>query len=192
VITRELDLAEISAIISSKLAAVGISICVVGGSAVTLHAPDAYTSMDIDLAILSGIDHPAIETILEALGYSRNGRVFEHPNSVWTIDIVADTPYIASRPITTFAEIETKYGRVRTYLLEDALADRIAAFLFWNDSQSLDVAERLLGKRARDIQWSRLADALQALDATDPASATRLEFALERLRRIYAESRGTG
>lgn len=169
----------------------GIRVCVVGGSAITLHSPDVYTSHDIDLAVLTGIDRRAIETALSGLGYSREGRSYVHPRSSFTIDIVADTPYIADRPIKTYAEVETKLGPVRTLAIEDALADRIAAFLFWNDSQSLDVAERVCADRARDVRWHRLIDAFDALGATDTISAQKLAFATRRLKESLLAHGGT-
>lgn len=149
-------------------------------------------SMDIDLAILTGIDHRAIRKALEEIGYTKHGRVYVHPKSAWTIDIVADTPYIVDRPITTYAEVQTRFGSVRTYELEDALADRVAAFLFWNDSQSLHVAERLMARRAHSIRWSRLKQTFEALEATDALSEKRLNFATKRLRAAYRANRTTG
>lgn len=179
----ERTLAEVAAIISARLAHAGIEICVVGGSAITVHEPDVYVSHDIDLAILTGIERRKIELGLRALGYARRGRIFVHPESQWTVDIVADTPYIADRPITAFATIETPYGSVRSYHLEDAIADRIAAFLFWNDSQSLAIAERLAARRASDVRWPVVVASLEPLHGGDPASTQRLSFALQRLRR---------
>jgi len=190
VISPDLTLAEVAAIVSTRLAGFGIDVCVVGGSAITLHSADAYTSHDIDLAILTGIDRRSIEMALSGLGYERDGRVFVHPRSSWTIDIVADTPYIANRPVKTYAEIQTKFGLVRTLEIEDAIADRIAAFLFWNDSQSLEIAETLCGRRAPDVRWSRLTKALDALEATDATSAQNLSFATRRLRKTISDQGG--
>jgi len=155
VISPDLTLAEVAAIVSTRLAGFGIDVCVVGGSAITLHSADAYTSHDIDLAILTGID-----------------------------------PYIANRPVKTYAEIQTKFGPVRTLEIDDAIADRIAAFLFWNDSQSLEVAERLCARRAPDVRWSRLTKALDALEATDATSAQNLSFATRRLRKTISDQGG--
>lgn len=68
-----------------------------------------------------------------------------------------------------FASIETPVGSVRVYHLEDAIADRIAAFLHWSDSESLDVAERS-ARAARDrISRKRLDAALKALEFGDGA-----------------------
>jgi hypothetical protein len=191
VILPALSLAEVAAIVGAELAKAGVRACVVGGSSITVHAPEAYVSHDIDLAILTGIDRRTIEGVLRTIGYVRQGRSFVHPESQWTIDIVADTPYIASRPITTYASVATNFGPVCTYELEDAIADRIAAFLFWNDSQSLDVAERFVAKRARDIRWRKLTAALETLDSGDPSSAQRLSFAVRRLREVLERHGGT-
>ena len=75
----------------------------------------------------------------------------------------------------------TSVGIVRVYHIEDAIADRIAAFLHWSDSESLDVAERST-RAARDrISKRRLDAALDALEPGDTASLARMAIARDRL-----------
>ena len=189
-IDEHLPLADVAAIIAEHLQRHGIQMCVIGGSAVTVHAPVIYTSLDIDLAILTGIKRRHLEPMLQQLGYSKRGRSFVHARSKWTVDIVADTPYIGDRAIREFAEIRTRHGIVRTYVLEDAIADRVAGWLFWSDSEALAVACNVLAGKVREISWQRVSDAILALDASDPMTAQRREFALSELRRVYSSNGG--
>ena len=189
-IDEHLPLADVAAIIAEHLQRHGVEMCVVGGSAVTVHAPVIYTSLDIDLAILTGINRRRLELLLEELGYSKRGRSFVHARSKWTVDIVADTPYIGDRAIREFADVRTRHGIVRTYLLEDAIADRIAGWLFWSDSESLAVARSVLANKAREVSWKRVTAAIQALDASDAMTAQRRQFALNELRRVYSDNGG--
>ena len=67
--------------------------------------------------------------------------------------------------------------------LEDAVADRIAAFLHWSDSESLDVAERSAAAARDRLTWDRIDSALRKLDTRLPEGAQRMALARERLRR---------
>jgi len=154
---------------------------VVGGSAITIHVPDVYTSYDIDLAVINGTRRRAFQKALEEINFHAADRSFAHPDTLYTVDFVAETPYIDQHAITEFVEIQTTLGNVRTYRLEDALADRIAAFVHWSDGESLAVAERTVSAACGKIKRERLAAALSMIDADYPGAAQRIAFARERL-----------
>lgn len=179
------SLAEIAALASAALARSDIPVVVVGGSAVTLYAPEIYTSKDVDFAAIRGTTRKAFAEALESLGFAPHGRDFVHPDTPYTLDLVADTPYVDQRPITAFTTVATRRGPVRVLQFEDAIADRIAAFVHWGDSESLEVAERALTARPEHVRWSRIETALRQLDSSLPEGARRLGIAIERLRRAY-------
>jgi hypothetical protein len=183
---KDCSLIEVAAQASASLEQAGIQVAVVGGSAVTAYAPDIYTSHDVDFAAINGTTRRAFGAAVAQLGFKAEGRDFVHPASRYSLDLVADTPYIDQRPITKFAIIGTRFGSVRVYLFEDAIADRVAAFLHWGDSESLDVGERAVHARAQSINWRSLQRALKALDGTDAEAARRLELATARLRSAFA------
>lgn len=95
------------------------------GSAITTHVPHVYTSHDINFANPSDDPVRTIIAALKTLGFERRGRPFIHPDTIYTLDFVADTPSIDTRPIFDFVAIETAHGTVRVYSLEDAIADRV-------------------------------------------------------------------
>ncbi len=181
-----MSLVEVAATVATHLRTHGIEVVVVGGSAITLHVPEVYTSMDIDFAVTSGSDRRTIVRALGEIGFQQEGRIFVHPDTVYPLDFVADTPYIDQEPVHDFAEITTSVGSVRVYHLEDAIADRIAAFLHWSDSQSLDVAERSAAAARDHLTWERIEGALRRLDASTPDGVQRMTLARERLRRAVA------
>jgi len=179
------SLIEVAAQASAVLEGAGIKVAVVGGSAITSYVPNVYTSKDIDFAAINGTTRRAFTAALQPLGFSPQGRDFVHPNSQFTLDLVADTPYVDQRPITKFQTLDTRFGPVRVYLFEDAIADRIAAFLHWADSESLDVAERAIQAHAQKPSWRRISQTLRKLDSSDPQAARRLNVALKRLKAAY-------
>ena len=181
---EDLTLAEIAAVVYRHLREVGVEAVVVGGSSITIHVPAVYTSADIDLALISGFNRSKVAKTLERLGFHERGRDFVHPGVPYTIDLVAETPYIDQRAIKDFATVHTSEGPVRTYYIEDAAADRIAAWVYWSDSESLDVAERALSAAAKNVERDRLAAALDAIEAGDRSSKDRLNLARGRLSKI--------
>ena len=180
-----MTLNQVSAIVSEQLRAHGIRPVVVGGSAITAHVPLVYTSNDIDLAIVSGVAHRRIAPALAEIGFVLKGRSYENPTTPFPIDIVADTPWVDQRPILEYARIETDVGAFDTLRLEDAVADRIAAFLYWNDSESLDVAERAVAGAHKRPSWEVLHATLLQLESGGGEIGKRFELALERLSNIY-------
>ncbi len=183
-----LTLLEVAAIVAAQLRAHKVEVVVVGGSAITAHVPAVYTSADIDFAVTSGDDRRAITRALSELGFRQEGRIFVHPETAYTVDFVAGVPFIDREPVTEFAEMHTAVGPVRVLHFEDAVADRIAAFLHWSDSQSLDVAERAVTAARDRLTWDRLEAAMQRLDTSTKPSAQRMSLARERLRRAIAST----
>src|SRR5437588_8528362 len=111
---------ELAATVATHLKRTGIEVVVVGGSAITAHAPDVYTSMDIDFAVTTGIDRRKISKALLDLGFHERGRIYASPETVYVLDFVADTPYIDQHVITEYADLRTSAGTFRVYRLEDA------------------------------------------------------------------------
>jgi len=182
----EMSLVEVAAAVATHLKTYGIEVVVVGGSAITSHVPTVYTSMDIDLAVTSGIDRRRITRALNELGFQQRGRVFVRPDTKYPLDFVADRPYLDQQPVCDFAEINTPTGTVRVLHLEDAIADRIAAFLHWSDSESLDVAVRAAVAARDRLTWARVNAALRKLDAASPETEQRMALARVRLKRALA------
>lgn len=182
-IHRDLTMRDVATIVATRLKEHDVLVSVVGGSAVTLHAPDTYTSADIDLVALSGIERKKIDAALASLGYVRKGRNYVHSESEWTLDVVGDSAFIGSRSIETFVTISTRFGDVQVLRVEDAIADRIAHFLHWSDSEALSIAEALARAKADELDWNALMKALESLDASGPGARQRLDFAIQVIRR---------
>jgi hypothetical protein len=179
-------LIEVAAAVATHLKTHGIEVVVVRGSATTAHVPNVYTSMDVDFAVTSDIDRRKINLALAELGFHRRGQTFVHPDTAYSLDFVADRPYVEQQAVYDFAEIPTPLGNVRVLYLEDAIADRIAGFLHWSGSESLNAAERAAADARDRLPWERIDAALQRLDTSLPGTALRMALARERLHRAVA------
>ncbi|HEX5274624.1 MAG TPA: hypothetical protein VFW34_05050 [Candidatus Rubrimentiphilum sp.] len=179
---KELALSELAATVASHLKRHGIDVVVVGGSAITAHVPDVYTSMDIDFAVTTGIDRRKISRALRDLGFHEQGRVYASPSTIYVLDFVADVPHIDQHAITEYVELQTAAGTFRVYRLEDAIADRVAAFIHWSDSESLGVAERTVKASKERTSWNRIESALSQIEILNADAVARMELAQARLR----------
>lgn len=179
---RDLTLAELAGTVATHLKERGIDVVVVGGSAITAHVPNVYTSMDIDFAVTTGIDRRKISRALSDIGFHSRGRVFANPETVFVLDFVTDTPYIDQRAVSEFVEIQTRAGNFKVFCLEDAIADRVAAFIHWSDSESLDVAERAVAATRKHLRWDSLELALSAIETPSADSVARMNLTRRRLR----------
>lgn len=176
---------EIAGVVSEQLRAHGIRVVVVGGGAITAHVPTVYSSEDVDLAVLTGVNHRSIAAVLAEIGFLRSGRTYANETTPFPIDIVADVPWVDQRPITDYERIDTAFGSFDTLRLEDAIADRIAAFLYWDDSASLDVAERAIAAANDPPSWKDLYAALLQLESGPGPIGKRFDLAVERLSALY-------
>lgn len=183
------SLLEIAALASKQLAQDGIESAVVGGSAITAYVPQVYTSHDIDFAAINGTTRRAFGESLAKLGFRTEGRDFVHPHTSFSLDYVADTPFVDQRAIHKFTTLTTVMGPVRVLNFEDAIADRIAAFLQWSDSQSLEVAERAVEAYSQRIAWKSIERAIDLLDASGTDGGPRLALARRRLEGAWRRSR---
>lgn len=179
---EELTLSELAATVATHLKRHGMEVVVVGGSAITAHVPDVYTSMDIDFAVTTGIDRRKISRALKDLGFLEQGRVYANPETVYVLDFVANTPYIDHHAITDYADLRTPAGTFRVFRLEDAIADRVAAFIHWSDSESLDVAERTVAAARKRTTWKLLDTALSQIETLNADAVARIDLARTRLR----------
>jgi len=78
--------------------------------------------------------------------------------------------------------MKTRYGRFKIFRLEDAIADRVAAFIHWSDSQSLEVAVRALTASASKPSRKAINDVLSHLEILSPDANARMTIARKRLK----------
>lgn len=119
-------LAKSAAIVCEALRREGLEATVVGGSAIELHAPDAYATHDLDLVVAQrfSIDWSAVQAqTFKALGFTRSAR---H----WTRDdLYVEIPgRTMSDPVVV---MQIGPFPLRVVAKEVVLADRIVGFKYW-------------------------------------------------------------
>ena len=136
---QKADIKKLAAIVSDHLRQNGIEVVLVGGACVSLYSKNKYISHDIDLITHSSIKK--IIPILEQLGFKNiASRLFENPQCKFLIDFVAPPVSIGYNPVTEYNYLNTRFGTICLLTPTDCVKDRLAAYFFWNDLQSLDQA----------------------------------------------------
>lgn len=136
---QNIEIKELSALVSSHLQKNGIEVVLVGGGCVSIYSDNQYMSNDIDFITFSSIKK--ITPVLEELGFKNlRGRLFENPHCKFLLDFPAPPVSIGDKPVSKFNNINTNFGTICLLTPEDCIKDRLAAFFFWNDQQSLDQA----------------------------------------------------
>ena len=136
---QNVGIKKLAAIISEYLQKNDIEVVLVGGACVSLYSNNKYTSYDIDLITDSPIKK--IIPVLEKLGFKNKGsRLFENPQCKFLIDFPAPPVSIGDEPLSEFNYLKTRFGTICLLTPEDCVKDRLAAYFFWNDLQSLDQA----------------------------------------------------
>lgn len=136
---EKVNIEELAAIISSHLNKSKIEVVLVGGACVSLYSNNRYLSYDIDLVTDTPIRK--IKPVLKKLGFlSTGGRLFQNPKCKFLIDFPAPPVSIGDGPVLKFNNLKTRFGVIQLLTPTDCVKDRLAAYFFWNDRQSLDQA----------------------------------------------------
>ena len=135
---QKMGIKRLAATISDHLQKNGIEVVLVGGACVSLYTNNNYISYDIDLITDSPIKKIPV---LGQLGFKNTGgRLFENPQCKFLIDFPAPPVSIGDKPVSEYNYLNTRFGTICLLTPTDCVKDRLAAYFFWNDLQSLDQA----------------------------------------------------
>lgn len=134
----------------------GIQAVLTGGAAAVLYSRGKYTSLDIDFVISGQVDQGTLDVALGKLGFRRKRDHYVHDKVAFTIEFprgpLAIGEDIVIRPVLH------RNGAARALMLSatDSCRDRLAAYYFWNDRQSLMAAIEIA--RRNPVQLRRIKD----------------------------------
>ena len=141
-------LREVAVAVAVALQKAGIRAVLTGGGIATIHTRGDYKSEDLDFIVQSAATRAHLDQALGTVGFKRAGDHYDHPTTRFFVEFPRG-PLSIGRDFE-IRPIEVKVGRGVVLALSptDSCRDRLAAFYFWNDGQSLDVAVQI-GMRER-------------------------------------------
>jgi hypothetical protein len=126
-----------------------------GGACATLYSEGKYQSFDLDFVLQSATTAGDLDGAMEVIGFRRVGNHYEHPRARFLVEFPAGPLGIGGdldiRPVTY------RIGKVGVKALSatDSCRDRLAAFYYWNDRQSLAAAVEISRRRRVNIEAIR-------------------------------------
>lgn len=138
-ITATTTLEELAVIVSEYLKSKGIEIILVGGACVSIYSKNAYISGDLDLITYQ--EGKKIKQYLEEAGFRfTTAKYFTHNNTKFIIEFVNPPIAVGNEPVTNFHLHKIELGEIKLLTSTDTVKDRLSAYYYWEDTQSLEQA----------------------------------------------------
>ena len=158
-ISRDMDPAELGALVCETLADNGISAVLNGGTCVSVWTRNEFASLDLDFIALSLHSNSEIARALEGIGFQRstsNARYFQHPDTELSLEfppgpLMVGDEHIADKSVDRYA---TDLGVLRLLSPTDCVKDRLAGYYYFRDEQNLRQA--IAVARAHSVDWRNL------------------------------------
>jgi len=164
-VTRSLKIIpikELAVLVSQQLKKYGIEAVLTGGSCVTIFSGNKYQSLDLDF-VTAAVEYKPKEIVIamKELGFRRKPEgFFEHPNCKYVVEFIPPPLAIGREPVQKTQKNRTKNGIFLSLSPTDCVKDRLAAFYFWDDLQSLEQAKMVVQAQkinfAEVKRWSRI------------------------------------
>ena len=145
-ITKRSTIEDVAAIVSQQLTDAGISAVLSGGAVVSIYTENEYESKDLDF--VTGEQIKTIAKALGEIGFEKSaGRHFNHPDTEIYVEFPSAPLAIGEEVITAWDKRKTKNGTIQILTPTQCVMDRLAAYIHWNDPQSLDQAGMVAKKQ---------------------------------------------
>jgi hypothetical protein len=150
---------ELAAYVQTHLRNRGIQVVLSGGGAVALYSDGRYVSKDLDMVNIYAAKHREIKAAMDELGFTEFGRYYTHSETNYFIDFVSGPLAVGDEPVIRIDEIDYSTGVLRVISPTDCVKDRLIAYYYWGDLQSLEQAELVASLKDVDHneieRWSK-------------------------------------
>ncbi len=136
----EMDIGELAAYVCSHLYSQGIKCVLSGGACVSIYSDNRYQSQVIDFIENSSTPRKLLTEALSKIGFYEENRYYKHEQTELFIEFPAGPLSIGSEPVRKINEITFSTGKLFLLNPTDSVKDRLCAYYFWDDYQSLEQA----------------------------------------------------
>lgn len=156
---RAMTQAELAAYVQTELAKREIEVVLSGGACVAIYSKGRYVSMDLDLINTYAVPRRDLRQAMKELGFREEGRYFRHPESRFIIEFPPGPLMVGDEPVRRVNRRRLDTGTLKLLSATDCAKDRLAAYYFWGDLQSLEQAELVCQGARVDLKelarWSK-------------------------------------
>lgn len=137
---KDMNLGELAAFVCDFLNKNGIICTLSGGACVTIYSNNQYQSGDLDF--IENLSYPRnkIINLMKLIGFTETNRYFVNPDTEWFVEFPAGPLAVGSESVKEINYIQYSTGLLRIISPTECVKDRLAAYYFWDDLQSLQQA----------------------------------------------------
>lgn len=135
-----LSLEDFAVNICDYLLKAGIDVVLSGGACVSIYTHNKYMSLDLDFVLISHENQGKIRRLLTEIGFFNDGMFFKHEDTEYFLHFVSPPLSIGDEPVKRVGEIIKGGRKLRLLSPTDCVRDRLAAYYYWDDRQSLGQA----------------------------------------------------
>ena len=155
----DMSLGELAAFICSYLKEYGIEVVLSGGACVTIYSESKYISEDLDFIESGSTPRRKLKKILGEIGFFEKNRYFKHPETNFFLEFPSGPLAVGHEPVKETILLHFSTGVLRIISPTDCVKDRLAAYYYWGDQQSLAQAVMVFKDNAVDLfeveRWSK-------------------------------------
>lgn len=157
-VTRRSGLIDVARVVSATLERHGIRAVLTGGACAAVHSRGAYASTDLDYIVQGTVTRRQLDSAMQSVGFARDGARYIHRDSSFFVEFPAGPLAIGDDDLVEPVRIAVGPSRVLALSATDSCRDRLAAFFYWDDRQSLRAAAAIAVARRVDMttirRWS--------------------------------------
>ncbi len=136
---KKITIKDLAKIIGAQLSKHGIEAVLVGGACVSIYSENKYISYDLDFITYES--NKKIKTALKEIGFEYDKKKYYiHPDCEYFLEFLAPPIAIGNQPIQNFNTISSNLGSIKILTPTDCVKDRLAAYIHWDDKESLEQA----------------------------------------------------
>jgi hypothetical protein len=186
-LSADATLIDVAFAVCTALDRAGEHALLVGGSAATFYAPEAYQSSDCDFILAFGPEARDVIPTLAALGFHRSAEgFFRHAELIYTVEFPKGPSYIGIDRIENHATVRRGDELLYVYTPTDVVRDRLIHFWAWGDYNALRaaldvaIAQRLEVDYTAIVSWTER----ELLEAPAAYDLVRRDLFLRDLRTV--------
>ena len=137
---KSMSLVELAAFICSHLSNNGINVVLSGGACVSIYSDNKYSSYDLDFIENISSSRIKLKQAMSGIGFYEEERYFKHSDTDFFVEFPSGPLAVGKEPVKEVDSMILPTGKLNILSPTDCIKDRLAAYYFWNDKQSLEQA----------------------------------------------------
>ncbi len=156
---------ELAALVCTHLDKNDFRCVLSGGGCVSVYTHNKYQSNDLDFIELYSNNTTDFKKIMSEIGFTFENGYFKSEKFKFIVEFPKGPLSIGSEPINNYETLDFSTGKLFLLSVTDCIKDRLAAYYFWNDNQSLIQALMVAKSNEVDLKeierWSKVEGKLE-------------------------------